>query len=170
MGKLSTLAAFVCLISCIGVCAEASGPTWATGGVQASHYVGPSQGTNDGDAHGIVGMNALCQAAYGPTAHMCNVDEFFTTAAFTKSQQEAPTMWVEPIFHECYLPVSSASASCRIVGVGRVQEDAYDHSCNEWTYDGSDMSGLTVWGNTVSGATLTAQPCAHAYSAACCVP
>jgi hypothetical protein len=168
MKRLTLLAAIVWLISSYGMYADAQ--IWSTGSVAASHYVGPSKSTNDGNTHGIVGMNALCQATYGPTAHMCNVDEFFGTAAFTKVKQDAPFMWIEPAFHECYYDSSLGYATCRVAGLGRVRETTYDLSCLGWKENDPSESGLSIFGDTSTGADINIESCAHPHPAACCAP
>ena len=100
MRQLAYLAALGCLISCYGMNADAANPTWTTGAVTGDHYVGATTATTDGSTNGIVGMNVLCQAKYGHTAHMCNTDEFFRSAGFAKTTL-LPFMWINPVFHDC---------------------------------------------------------------------
>ncbi|MGA2937054.1 MAG: hypothetical protein ABSF52_08155 [Syntrophobacteraceae bacterium] len=170
MRKLALLAAVVCLICCCGMNAEAQ--TWTTGAVSTYHYVGPSKGSTDGNAHGIVGMNALCQATYKATAHMCNTDEFFQTAAVPKGGQLNPaTMWIQTAFHECIY--DGYNVMCWMSGMGRIAESPWANSCTytaEWTSNDPSLSGSILVGGSGYGAGMSNQPCNSSYPVACCAP
>jgi hypothetical protein len=176
MRRLALLAAVVFLISWSGMSAEAAEPTWSTGAVQASHYVGPSKSKNDGDTHGIVGMNYMCQQTYGNTAHMCNVDEFFGSSAIAKGAAAAPQMWIHPSVHDCLVESSGGAVTCREADLGRDQESTLLQACspapgvNSWTMN-SEVSGMSVEAaGGVNNAFLMPQLCSKSLPVACCAP
>jgi hypothetical protein len=169
MRKLALFATVVCLISCYGMNAEGQTVTLAWG----SHYVGPSKSKTEGDTHGTVGMNQLCQTAYGTTAHICTVDEFFQSAAFAESSAGAPEMWVQPSFTDCVYDTGKEEVTCRMAEVGRVVESMYDLSCLHWTTSNQGYSGTVIVdtsGTSASGAVVTSGNCGKSELVACCAP
>jgi hypothetical protein len=183
--KLVVLAAVVFLISCVVMSAEAQ--TWSTGAVTTDHYVGVSKGWNDGNVHGLVGMNALCSATFGSTAHMCNVDEFFSTAHYKKAVAYAPLMWVQPSLHNCLYDSSANGVTCAQddllsdsgTGPGMVRElesKLIEHGtcqgrAGRWTNASSTSTGLAVAGYASgSGAYTFWCPCDAPMPVACCAP
>jgi len=178
MRKLALLAAFVCLISYCGMRAEAAEPTWSTGAVAAAHFVGPSKATTDGNSHGTVGMNALCQTTFGPTAHICSADEFFQSAAVKIGILTLQPMWVRPSLLDCLVETSGGAVSCRSEEVGRLPESTLSQSCSSeflgtlipWTSNDASNAGWVVSGTIPSGAMLSQHMCGIILPPACCAP
>jgi hypothetical protein len=184
MRKLAVLAAVVYLISCIVMSAEAQ--RWNTGAVTTDHYVGASNGWNDGNVHGLVGMNALCTATFGPTAHMCNVDEFFSTAHYKKVVASATPMWIQPSLHNCLYDNSANGVTCtqddllsdsgtgpgmvRMLESELIAHGTCQGSAGRWTNASSTSTGLAVAGSAGSGAYTFWGPCDAPIQAACCAP
>jgi len=165
MRKLALFAAVVGLISCIGISAEAQ--TWSTGAVQASHYVGPSTASTKGAAGGIVGMNALCQAKWGVTAHMCHADEYFASAALAKGKQTA-TMWLQPSLSNCFYNTGVGEIYCYVPSVGIEPEAGWDATCSRWESSSNSYTGAAVIGTSTDGAYYTALGCGTSAPVACC--
>jgi hypothetical protein len=168
MRKLVLFAIVVCLICCYGMNAE--GQT-----VTLSHFVGQTASKTNGNAHGTVGMNQLCQTQYGSTAHLCAVDEFFQSAACAQSSTGAPEMWIQPSFSECVYDAVQKKVTCRMAEVGRVVESAADQSCLHWTtstkstsFAGTVVKGIS--GTSASGAVVASENCFNSEFVACCAP
>lgn len=174
MRRLALLIAVVCLISCHGMNAEAAEPTWSTGTVSASHYVGPSKSTTVGSTNGRVGMNAICQKTFGATAHMCNTDEFFETAAFSVTSPP-PEMWINPVFQACVFDPNLNYVACRVGWTALlVQQGAWVQTCNDWTSNSDSVYGLAITTALVSiedfYVTVAPLTCGFAHPVACCAP
>jgi hypothetical protein len=106
MRKLALFAAVVCLISCYGM--NAFG--------QSGRYVGWSSGVTTGDRPaGQAGMNQMCINSF-PTSHMCNVDEFFSTAGTISNGIAVANnvqLWVQPALHNCLYDGSVNQVTCQ---------------------------------------------------------
>jgi hypothetical protein len=171
MSKLALLAAAVCLIFCCGAHAEAQ---TCSPSVHASHYVGPSAEVTDGAGNGLVGMNALCQASFGATEHMCNVDEFFLGAAFANGGAGAPSMRIQPVAQECMaVPTENDTVYCSMVEFGVGQLSSLTQACQKpknagliLSIDPSWISGYaSSMGLTVESMSLPPSPLGPAYAA-----
>jgi hypothetical protein len=191
MRKLALLAAVVWLISCYGM--NAAAQTWSKGAVVATHFVGPSgvriSGGGQGDiGHGDIGMNALCQATYGPTAHMCNMDEFSHTAGVVQPPPKNPPssalfMWIQPSVHDCL--VEGSDVVCSVSDLGRVVYSLASSACAvsgpigesamvsyPWSTSNPSVYGWVVEVPTDQSLTPTMllQACDSNINVACCAP
>jgi hypothetical protein len=188
MKKLALLAAVVFVVSCHGVIAVAQ---------TLDHFVGPSYGWVSGNSQGRPGMNYYCQNAYGPTAHMCDTDEFFQTAAVKPGSLipnlgPAPYMWVHPVFHNVYWmpcnvqPCYGGSLSFTVYGCFAaggcenvlvypygteipLQGPALDVTCFQWSTNDESLNGLAIW-STKGQLEATPVSCNTHLQVACCAP
>ncbi len=156
MRNLALVAALVCLVSCYGTNAPAQ--TWSKGAVAAAHFVGPSGVRIYGGGQGDIGMNALCQATYGPTAHMCYMDEFSHTAGAVQPPPKNPPssalfMWIQPSVHDCL--VEGSDVVCSVSDLGRV---AYSLA-----YSACAVSGPIAGGAMVSYPWSTSNPSVYGW-------
>jgi hypothetical protein len=161
MRKMGLFAAVVCLIFCCSL--NAFGQN-----MDGSHYVGPSNGfTTGARLGGLGGMNNLCRATVNG-AHMCNVDEFISTAALGSSNVQ---LWVQPVLHNCLYDASLPGVTCQEAGASElVPQTNLFQTCAAWTM-GSGSTGTSVTFTNAAGWTLdTESDCSALHRAACCSP
>ena len=168
MRKLILLTAVVCLISCCGMTAW-SQPSEVESGL--SRYVGPSKAKTDGNAGGMLGMNALCQASFGTTAHICTLDQFYWTAA-AKPTEVLPTMWIMPSYHNCVYDPAIPGIVCQLgISQGWFEpvQSVTNFECNSWGSSISSDTGLSVF-FTSGTSTVVQDTCDSKQHVACCAP
>ena len=160
MRKLAFFAAVVCLISCYGM--DAFGQTLTT------RYMGPSNNANTGGARPgqAGGMNQACITAYGNTAHMCTVDEFFGSAGTANNNLQ---LWIQPAVHNCVF--EGTQVTCTEAGTSQpVPEANLYFTCGNWTLSSGDL-GTTVEFVKGSGWVLNVEAdCSQSHKVACCKP
>jgi hypothetical protein len=140
MRKPAFFAAVVCLISCCGMNADAQ-PVQQSWG---AHFVGPSRASTTGDAGGFISMNQLCKNTYGTPAHMCNVEEFYSTAGATR-KSEGLTLWVRPAFSNCVFSTAApAGTICIEEGAAAGSPATLGATCSGWTSAAPGSVGTTV--------------------------
>jgi len=176
MGKLTLLAAVVCLIFCYSM--NADGQT-----VVKSNFVGASGTVTNGAAKGIMGMNELCKESFGSTAHMCTWDEFYYSAGTLALVPASPIpglangalgLWASTSWHNCVWSTVNSELEC--------QESDSDSwvappvpsgaNCSSWSSRASGASGSAVIIQTrgVLFQSLGFVPCATSMPVACCAP
>ncbi|HYA41231.1 MAG TPA: hypothetical protein VEF34_08005 [Syntrophobacteraceae bacterium] len=171
MRKFALLAAVVCLVSCYAVNANAGNPSWTSGAVASDHYVGFTTATTNGNAHGEVGMNNLCQAKFGPTAHICTAGEYFSTASATGPIQEK---WLQPSVSNCVSSSTSPYVMCQVPTISDgtfIDPTDWVHSCQGWTsvlhtdYGAAAEAGTDTYAHLSNTTT-----CDTKLPVACCAP
>ncbi len=160
MRKMGLFAAVVCLIFCCSLNAVGQN-------IDGSHFVGAPGLTSGARPGGLAGMNSLCRNTYAGTAHMCNVDEFFSTAVVGGAGAQ---FWVQPVLHNCLYDASLPGVTCQEAGATElVPQTNLFQTCSAWT--SSSGAGTSVLYETATGWTLeTATDCGQAYRVACCSP
>ncbi len=173
MRTLAFFGAVVCLISCYGMNAYAQPVEQSLG----PHFVGASRAATTGDAGGVISMNQLCKSSFGNPAHMCNVDEFYSTAGASR-KTEGLTMWVLPAFGNCVFATTPTPAStiCLEQGTAAASPATLGATCSGWTSAAAGSGaplGTTVntfvTGPTV-GVTNVTEACDAILPVACCSP
>jgi len=160
MRKVALFATVVCFIFCYSLNAVGQN-------LYSSHYVGPTTGyTLGGRAGGLAGMNALCRTQYGGSAHMCNVDEFFSTAL---GGGVGSQLWVQPALQNC--AYDGTEIMCQETGWPSFVPTSYlFQTCSAWTVP-SGLAGTSVSYEPATGWVLsTTSDCSNSYRVACCNP
>ncbi len=168
MRKQAFFAAVVCLIFCCGMNADAQPVEQSWG----PHFVGPSRASTTGDAGGFISMNQLCKNTYGTPAHMCNVDEFYSTAGASR-KTEGLTMWVRPAFGNCVFSTSPPGTVCIEEGTAAASPATLGATCSGWTSAAAGSVGTTVNTFTIGpavGVTNVTEACDANLPVACCSP
>jgi hypothetical protein len=171
MRKLALMAAVACLVFGYAMNANAANPVWS-GTVQSEHYVGFTTATTNGNAHGQVGMNALCQAQYGVTAHICSVDQYFSSASAGSFVQEK---WLQPSVSNCISSASSPSGVlCEVPTISNgafIDPTEWVRYCEGWVSDSSTDFGAAAEAGAVTYAHLSnTTTCNTRLPVACCAP
>jgi hypothetical protein len=183
MRKLALLAAVVCLLSCYGRPALATEAQWSES-VFRDHYVGPSTSKTTGAAGGWVGISGMCQNTYGPTAHICTMDEYFISAPGPATPSEK--LWVWPSYHNCVYDTVKSELYCQCGGsstwvnmgppsgflatgaaTGSPNEERF--SCSSYT-DGTSAATGWVIDLTLGPKTAGRVSCIASLHVACCTP
>ena len=146
-------------------------------------FIGFTTATTDGDAGGLIGMNAMCQAEYGPRARMCNTEEFYLSPNMT-SPTYLYKAWIQPAKMNLLIipppPESDKRFNCLwyepvsgiVNDVGNVEQCQMGYiwsTCCTWTcnapeppiYDGPIVQSL---------GRLSFQPCHIERTVTCCAP
>jgi hypothetical protein len=164
MRKVALFATVVCFIFCYSLNAVGQN-------VESSHYIGATTGsTLGGRAGGLAGMNALCRAQYAGTSHMCNTDEFFSTAL---GGGIGAQLWVQPALHNCLYDATPdvLAVTCQEAGsLTVVPETNLFQTCGAWTLT-SGLAGTSVKYQPATGWVLYPESdCSESYRVACCNP
>ncbi len=173
MRKLALFTTVVCLISFYYMHAHAQQQAaWDTT-VQGYHYVGATTTKYFGGPGGRTVMNSRCQPVYGPTAHMCDVDEFFSTSNLP-APAGTTTLWVQPKLSNCVYNTAIVCQEAGFTGTagsgGFTPADELNVTCTEWT-DLNGTAGTTVQGTrSVGWLTNNLAPCNVKNAIACCAP
>jgi hypothetical protein len=167
MRKLALLAAVVCLICCYGM--NAAGQTTVQS--WGSHFVGAA-GPWQGAAGTLTGMNDQCQSVYGPDAHMCTVDQFYSSASISSiGASGTSTLWLQPSFHDCVYDSTVKAVTCRQTGViGRQKEATMFQTCNNWLSNKASDTGTVYTYTATFIGTSYSEPCNKLVAIACCAP
>jgi hypothetical protein len=162
MRKVALFATVVCFIFCYSLNAV---------GQQVPRYVGPSTAYTEGAARGYTGMNQFCQTAYGLSAHMCNVAEFFSSAGTSGKGNQ---LWVQPALSNCVYDAdpSVAAVMCQEAGSPTLVPTANLYiTCGAWASSTLGAAGTSVLYDNINGWTLvTDTDCSTKVRVACCAP
>jgi hypothetical protein len=145
-----------------------TGNVTVTGGLTSPccyRFTGYTSAKTTGNAGGIAGMNAFCQAEFGATARICDTYEFFHSPfPIPTSTATTPEAWVETHFISAvwngiavlladYSGVTSASSL----------------NCSNWI--GNTGDGLCASFLSPTGGTIVTCSCQNAnIPVACCAP
>lgn len=156
MRKLASIAAVVCLISCCGMNAFGAGA--------APRFEGASAGYTNGDRVGQSGMNQECRATYGTTSHMCNADEFFSTAG---TGANGAALWVQPSVSNC--AYDGTQVACQEGGASTlVPQSNLFLTCGGWTSASGNNGTSAVYSTATGWTLLTDSDCNAQRRVACC--
>jgi hypothetical protein len=131
----------------------------ALAGSSQYNFVGFSSGTTDATA-GLFGMNAICQADYGPEARMAKSDE-------VAEENSIPTLtttaaWVRPVL--ILAASTGSSGGFRIWDYSGYSTGSADVTCQNWsTTSGSALS-------IKSGGWFWTTGCNESMQVACSIP
>jgi len=167
MRKIALSAAVVCLV--FGYAMNANAQSWATGAVASDHYVGFTTAKTNGNAHGEVGMNNLCQNQFGPTAHICTAGQYFSTAAAKTFIQEK---WVAPSVSNCVSSTSGVLCQVPTIQNGAfIDPTEWVRSCENWVSSSkTDFGAAAEQGADTYGHLSNTTTCDSKLPVACCAP
>lgn len=129
-------------------------------------FAGYSSERTDGNAGGPLGMHAICQGNFGPTARMCTTEEFWKSPGIVDAGGPLGA-WIQPTIVAAYFNVLAADAVCMDFSGDLFLCDPNKSTCNQWKTAVDSFNGTTVRATT--GETIV-RSCLNGLFVACCTP